>query len=189
VIVVGRPANVQATHAMYDWIAAQLERFGLEEWTTFNQEQWAAVAGSAGIPWCPECETWTATYRVRGQRWCEQCDKRVLPARPLIHGVTWKTGFYRGALLRIATRLSAQRKAQQQPPPTRTTASATAGRVTALVLRTDQENAAYIWQRYGEPRQGRPRRDGYHAAAYQRGHERGADVSLTASRALRGGEE
>jgi len=38
VIVVGRPANVQATHAMYDWIAAQLERFGLEEWTTFNQE-------------------------------------------------------------------------------------------------------------------------------------------------------
>jgi len=189
VVVVGRPANVQATHALYDWIAAQLERFGLEEWTTFNQEQRVAVAGSAGIPWCPECETWTATYRVRGQRWCNQCDKCVLPERPLIHGFTWKTAFYRGALLRIATRLSAQRKAQQQPPPTHAAASATAGGVTALVLRTDQENAAYIRQHYGEPRQGRARRAGYHAAAYQRGHERGADVSLAASRALRGGEE
>ncbi len=189
VIVVGRQANVQATHALYDWIAAQLERFGLEEWTTFNQEQRAAVAGSVGIPWCVECEEWTPTYRVRGQRWCEQCDKRVLPERPLIHGFTWKTAFYRGALLRIATRLAAQRKAQQQPPPAHVGASAAAGRVTALVLRTDQENAAYIRQHYGEPRQGRARRVGYHAAAYQRGHERGADVSLTAARALRGGEK
>ena len=189
VVVVGRPANVQATLAIYTWIAAQLERFGLEEWTTFNQEQRAAVAGSAGIPWCVECEEWTPTYRARGQRWCEQCDKRVLPERPLIHGFTWKTAFYRGALLRIATRLSAQRKSQQQPPPAHAAASAAAGRVTALVLRTDQENAAYIRQHYGEPRQGRARRAGYHAAAYQRGHERGADVSLTASRALRGGEK
>jgi len=189
VVVVGRPANVQATHALYDWIAAQLERFGLEEWSTFNQEQRAAVAGSAGIPWCVECEAWTATYRARGQRWCEQCDKPVLLERPLIHGFTWKTAFYRGALLRIATRLSAQRRAQQQPSPAHAAASATAGRVTALVLRTDQENVAYIRQHYGEPRQRRARRVGYHAAAYQRGHERGADVSLTASRALRGGEE
>jgi len=189
VIVVGRPANVQATHALYDWIAAQLERFGLEEWSAFNQEQRAAVAGSPDIPWCPQCEQWTVTYRVRGQRWCEQCDKCALPERPLIHGVTWKTAFYRGALLRIATRLSAQRKAQQQPPPADAAASSAAGRVTALVLRTDQENAAYIRQRYGEPRQRRARRLGYHAAAYQRGHERGADVSLTASKALRGREK
>jgi len=171
VVVVGRPANVQATHALYDWIAAQLERFGLEEWSAFNQEQREAVAGSAGIPWCVECA------------------RPVVPERPLIHGVTWKTAFYRGALLRIATRLSAQRKAQQQPPPAHPAASGEAGRVTALVLRTDQENADYIRQRYGEPRQGRARHVGYHAAAYQRGHERGADVSLTASRALRGGEE
>ncbi len=189
VVVVGRQANVQATHALYDWIAAQLERFGLEEWSTFNQEQRAAVSGSAGIPWCVECEAWTATYRVRGQRWCEQCDKRVLPERPLIHGVTWKTAFYRGALLRIANRLSAQRRAEQQPPPAHAAASSEAGRVMALVLRTDQENAAYIRQHYGEPRQERARRAGYHAAAYQRGHERGADVSLAASRALRGGEQ
>jgi len=40
VIVVRRQANVQATHALYDWIAAQLERFGLEEW--------AALARSSG---------------------------------------------------------------------------------------------------------------------------------------------
>jgi len=126
---------------------------------------------------------------VRGQRWCKQCDKRVLPERPLIHGFTWQTAFYRDALLRIATRLSAQRKAQQQPLPAHAAASATAGRVTALVLRTDQENATYIRQRYGEPRQGRARRVGYHAAVYQRGHERGADVSLTASRALSGREK
>ncbi|MGI8492835.1 MAG: DUF2786 domain-containing protein, partial [Acidimicrobiales bacterium] len=163
VIVVGRPANVQATHALYDWIAAQLERFGLEEWSTFSQEQRAAVAGSAGIPWCPECEDWTPAYGVLGRRWCVRCATRVLPERPLIPGVNWKTAFYRGALLRIATRLAAQRKAQQQSAAVPDVAEAGA-RVTALVLRTDQENADYIRRRYGEPRQGRPRRVGYHAA-------------------------
>jgi hypothetical protein len=56
--------------------------------------------------------------------------------------------------------------------------------VTALVLRTDQENAEYIRRRFGELRQGRAHRAGYDEAAYRRGHERGADVSLVPSGAL-----
>jgi hypothetical protein len=186
IVVVGRPANVQATHAMYDWIAAQLERFALEEWTAFNRDQRAAPAG---VPWCPGCEHWTATYRERGVLWCAECDARVLPDRPLIHGFTWKTAFYRGALLRIAQRLAAQRKAQQQPSPAGVDADAApvSGRVTALVLRTEQENAAYIQRRFGQVRSGRSRRAYYHAGAYARGQERGDDVSLAPAPRLRSG--
>jgi hypothetical protein len=105
VVVVGRPVNVAATHALYDWIAAQLERFALDEWATFNRAQRAAVASSSGVPWCPACEDWTESYRERGRWHCQACDRRMLPERPLIHGFTWKTAFYRGALLRIANRL------------------------------------------------------------------------------------
>jgi Protein of unknown function (DUF2786) len=180
IVVVGRPVNVQATHAMYDWIAAQLERFALDEWAAFNRAQREAVASSRGVPWCPECEARTETYRERGRLHCLDCDTRMLPEQPLIHGFTWKTAFYRGALLRIKNRLDEQRKGQQassseaaaEPP-------ASGGSVTALVLRTDQENADYIRQRFGALRSGRARRRGYHAGAYQRGEERGDDVSLS----------
>jgi hypothetical protein len=34
--VVGRPANVQATLAMVDWISAQLERVAQAEWVAFD---------------------------------------------------------------------------------------------------------------------------------------------------------
>jgi hypothetical protein len=86
---------------------------------------------------------------------------------PLTHGFTWKTAFYRGALLCISNRLHEQRKVQRSDGP-----------VTALVLRTEQENDNYIRQRFGEVQKGRGPRRGYHAGAWQRGHERGADVSL-----------
>jgi hypothetical protein len=99
-VVVGRPDNVRVTHAMYDGIVAQLERFALEEWTAFNREQRAAVGAAAGVPWCQACEAWTATYHEHGRLWCDRCDARVLPERPLIQGFSWKTGFYRGVILR-----------------------------------------------------------------------------------------
>jgi hypothetical protein len=107
-----------------------------------------------------------------------------LPEQPLIHGFTWKTAFYRGALLRIASRLHDQRTVQRQsaPAPGAVTAGAS---VTALVLRTDRENADYMRRRFGELRQGRVHRAGYHEAAYRRGHERGGDVSLAPAPHLR----
>jgi hypothetical protein len=61
------------------------------------------------------------------------------------------------------------------------------GVVTALVLRTDQENTEYIRTRFGALRAARARRRGYYAAAYQRGHERGEDVSLSPRKGLRHG--
>jgi len=90
--------------------------------------------------------------------------------------LTWKTVFYRGALLRIQNRLYEQRKVQQQPA-TKTADDPAGAAVTALVLRTGQENADYIARRFGELRDAKSRRRGYHAGAYQRGNERG-DVSL-----------
>lgn len=84
---------------------------------------------------------------------------------------------HRGALLRISNRLYEQRQVQKSE-----------GLVTALVVRTDQENAAYIDQHFGELRKGRPRRAGYHAGAYERGKDRGGDVSLAPKSRLKGGD-
>jgi Protein of unknown function (DUF2786) len=178
IFVVGRPANVRATHAMYDWIAVQLERFAQDEWRTFDKEQREAVAALAGTPWCTDCEDWTETYRERGQLHCEACDELVLPERPLLHGFSWKTGFYRGAILRISNRLYEQRKAQKQP------AAEDAASIRALVVRTDQENDEYIRQHFGETRRGRARRAAYYASAVARGRRRGDDVSLAPTNAL-----
>jgi hypothetical protein len=170
---------------MYDWIAEQLEHFAQQDWLVFNDSQREVVATHAGVPWCVECEDWPTVYVERGRLHCAECDSRVLPERPLIHGFTWKTAFYRGALLRIANRLSEQRQAQQAGSSVPAGgAPAPSGAVTALVLRTDQENADYIRQRYGELRSGRARRRGYHAGAFQRGTERGADISLLPGHAL-----
>jgi hypothetical protein len=57
--------------------------------------------------------------------------------------------------------------------------------VRALVLRTDQENADYIRAKFGALRKGRPRRAGYCTDAFERGNERGADVSLVPMSRLR----
>ncbi len=116
------------------------------------------------------------------------CGTRLLPQRPLGHGFSWKTAFYRGALLRISNRLYAQRKAQQRqqpaaPKPAAVEAAPAGAAVTALVVRTDQENADYIRQHFGAVRQCKTRRARYDTAAYRRGHERGGDVSLVPSRA------
>jgi hypothetical protein len=116
---------------------------------------------------------------------CLDCDSRTLPEQPLIHGFTWKTAFYRGALLRIAGRLHEQRTAQQQSASAAGAGAGTDASVTALVLRTDEENAEYVRRRFGELRQGRARRAGFDEAAYRRGHERGVDVSLAPDHALR----
>ena len=97
VVVVGRPANVDVTHAMYTWIAEQLEHIAMEEWLVVNRAQ-CEVASDR--PWCPECEDWTVTYRKLGRLHCAECDTRVLPTRPLMQGFSWKTAFYRGAVLR-----------------------------------------------------------------------------------------
>ena len=105
--------NVEVTHAMYDWIAEQLEHLAQQEWLAFNANQREAVSSHPSVPWCPNCEDWTATYAHRGRMVCEECDQRMLAERPLIHGFTWKTAFYRGALGRIANRLHEQRQAQQ----------------------------------------------------------------------------
>ncbi len=84
-------------------------------------------------------------------------------------------------------RLYEQRQAQQAGQPTSAAAPVTNGAGTALVLRADQENAEYIHQRFSQLRTGRARRRGYSATAYQRGNERGVDVSLTPSPKLRTG--
>jgi hypothetical protein len=101
----------------------------------------------------------------------------MLHERPAVHGFTWKTAFFRGAVLRISNRLYEQRHGAQDDAP-----------VTALVLRTDHENAAYIDQHFGEVRKGRPRRTGYHAGAYERGKDRGGDVTLARTPRLKGGD-
>ena len=174
IVIVGRPVNVEATHAMYDWIAEQLEYLAQQEWLAFNADQREAVSTHPSVPWCPTCEDWTATYMHRGRLVCEDCDQRTLTERPIIHGYSWKTAFFRGALWRIANRLQEQRQTQQtQSAP-----------VMALVLRTDQENAEYIQRRYGELRKGRARRAGYYATAWQRGQVRADDVSLTPHKRL-----
>ena len=54
------------------------------------------------------------------------------------------------------------------------------------MVRTDQENQDYIAKEHGELREVRSRRRGYHAGAYQRGKERGDDVSLSPLNPLRG---
>jgi hypothetical protein len=167
---------------MYDWIAAQLERFGHDEWRSFDAQQRRAVAASAGMPWCPDCEDWTETYVERGKLHCEACDEPVLAERPLIHGFSWKTAFYRGAILRISNRLSEQRKVQQQPAPAADGANAASMR--ALVVRTEQENDQYIRQHFGETQPGRARRTAYNASAFGRGKQRGDDVSLAPTNAL-----
>jgi Protein of unknown function (DUF2786) len=176
VVIVGRPANIEATHAMYDWIAEQLERFAQEEWLVFNRAQREALAKAPGEPWCSECEDWTETYQQRRELLCDICDSSMLPERPLIHGFTWKTAFFRGAVLRISNRLHEQLNAERD-----------AKLVTALVVRTEHENDEYILNRYEELRRGRPRRRGYHAGAYERGKQRGDDVSLGPMSRLKGG--
>jgi hypothetical protein len=173
IVVVGRAVNVEATHTMYDWVAEQLEHLAQLEWRAYNAEQRQAVSTHMGEPWCPNCEDWTSTYAHRGRLVCEDCDQRALLERPLIHGFTWKTAFFRGALARIATRLLEQRRTQAESAP-----------ITALVLRTDQENAEYLQHHYGELRKGRARRAGYYARAWQRGQERAGDVSLTPQKRL-----
>ena len=175
VVVVGRPANVDATHAMYDWIADQLERLATEEWLVINRTQ--RENRMSGKPWCPECEDWVdATYRELGSLHCVRCDTRVLPTRPVVHGFSWKTAFYRGAVSRIFNRLQEQRKAAQADAP-----------VTALVLRTEQENADWIRKQHGELRRGKSRRRRYLSNAYERGQQRGGEVSLAPQARLTGG--
>ena len=186
VVLVGRPANMQATLAMFDWIAAQLERFTQQEWVAFDQVQRAAMAVHPAVPWCPECEDCTETYRERGHLYCLDCDGSMLPSRPLVRGFTWKTAFYRGALLRIQNRLYEQRQAQQQPA-TKTADDPAGAAVTALVLRTGQDNDDYIARHFGRLRDVKARRRGYHAGAYERGQERGDDVSLAPSPGLQPG--
>ncbi len=53
----------------------------------------------------------------------------------------------------------------------------------------DPNGTVYIRQHYGEIHRPRSRQHAYHSAAFARGHERGGDVSLTAARALHGGEK
>jgi hypothetical protein len=75
------------------------------------------------------------THRERGRLHCLECASRMLPEQPLIHGFTWKTAFYRGALV-----LHKQRTAQQaHSRAAAAEAFAPSAAVTALVLRTDQE--------------------------------------------------
>jgi hypothetical protein len=172
VVVVGRPANVAATHAMFDWIAAQLERFAQAEWQAFDRDQREATGPFPGRGWCLECEDWRSedeAYSDQLELHCADCDTLLLTERPPVRPFTWKTAFFRGALLRIKNRLYEQRKEQQ----------AHGARVTALMVRTDQENQDYIAKQHGDLREVRARRRGYHAGAYQRGKERGGDVSLT----------
>ena len=173
IVVVGRPANVDVTRAMYDWIAEQLEYIAAEEWLIVSRVQ-REVASDR--PWCPECEDWTVTYAERGKLHCAKCDTRMLPSRPIVHGFSWKTAFYRGAVLRISNRLYEQRKAAQSDAP-----------LTALMLRTEQENADWIRQHHGELRKAKNQRRRYLAGAYERGEQRGNDVSLTPRSRLKGG--
>jgi Protein of unknown function (DUF2786) len=178
VVVVGRPANVAATHAMFDWIVAQLERFAQAEWLAFDCAQREAVGPLLGRGWCVECEDWRSedeAYVDRSGLQCDDCDMLLLSERPPVRAFTWKTAFFRGALVRIKNRLYDQRTEQQ----------AHGARVTALMLRTDQENQDFIARRHGDLREVRSRRRGYHAGAYQRGHERGGDVSLAPSPRLK----
>jgi hypothetical protein len=174
VIVVGRPANVDATHAMYEWIADQLERLAAEEWLLISRTQREnRVSGKA---WCPECQDWAdETYRELGRLHCSECDTRVLPSRPTVHGFSWKTAFYRGAVLRIFHRLQEQREAVQADAP-----------VTALVLRTEHENADWIRKHHGALRKGKSRSRRYLADAYERGQQRGGEVTLAPQARLRG---
>jgi len=175
VIVVGRPANVDATHAMYDWITDQLERIASEEWLLVNRVQ--RENRMSGKVWCPDCEDWpAATYRELGRLHCSRCDTRVLPTRPVVHGFSWKTAFYRGAVSRIYSRLQEQRKAAQADAP-----------VTALMLRTEQENADWIRKQHGELRTGKSRRRRYLANALERGQHRGDEVTLAPQPRLTGG--
>jgi Protein of unknown function (DUF2786) len=174
VIVVGRPANVEATHAMYDWIADQLERLAADEWLVVNRTQ--RENRLSGKAWCPQCEDWAHdTYRELGKLHCSDCDTRVLSTRPVVHGFSWKTAFYRGAVSRIFSRLQDQRKASQAETP-----------VTALMLRTEQENADWIRKKHGELRRGKSRRRRYLAGAYERGQQRGLEVTLAPQARLRG---
>jgi hypothetical protein len=148
VIVIGRPANVAATHEMFDWIAAQLERLAEEEW---------------------------------------QSAKRNRDATVIVGGFSWKTAFLRGALLRIWHRLGEQRKAQEQPAPSTPSDDQTppGAAITALVLRTEQENTDYMRQRFGKTQKKRARSQRYVTDAYVRGKQRGADVSLAPMKTLR----
>ena len=117
----GRPANVQATLAMFDWISAQLERLAQEEWVAFDQVQRAAVAAHPDVPWYPECEDWTETYREHGKLHCEDCDGPMLPSRPLVRGSRGKpssTGV-RCCASRTACTSNAKSSSSRRPrPPT-----------------------------------------------------------------------
>jgi Protein of unknown function (DUF2786) len=99
VVVVGRPANVQAMHATFDWIAAQLERFAQAEWLAFDAAQRRGIAEFPETPWCRECEDWPLedeTYRADGVLYCAECDTAMLAERPVVRAFAWKTAFYRG---------------------------------------------------------------------------------------------
>ena len=176
-VVVGRPANVQVTHAMYKWIAEQLEHFAMEEWLVVNRAQRDSAAAWTGRPWCPECEDWTEydDFYAPRRLMCLQCSTNMVAERPIIHCFSWKTAFYRGAVLRISNRLYEQRKATQIDAP-----------VTALMLRTEQENADWIRQHHGELHKAKARSSRYVASAYERGKQRGGDVNLAPQSRLRG---
>jgi hypothetical protein len=77
--------------------------------------------------------------------------------------------------LRIFNRLQEQRKAIEADGP-----------VTALVLRTDHENADWIRKRHGALRKGKSRSRRYLADAYERGQQRGGEVTLAPQASLRG---
>ena len=109
-------------------------------------------------------------YVDRSGLQCDDCDTLLLSERPPVRAFTWKTAFFRGALVRIKNRLYDQRQEQH----------AQGARVTALLLRTDQENQDFIARRHGDLREVHSRRRGY-----QCGHERGGDVSLAPSPRLK----
>src|SRR6266568_5460956 len=89
---------------------------------------------------------------------------------------SWKTGVYRGAILRISNDLYELRKVQQQPKPAAAGSDAASAR--ALVVRTEEENDKYIRQHFGETQRERTRRAAYYASAFGRGTRRGDDVVL-----------
>jgi len=86
---------------------------------------------------------------------------------------TWKASFLRGAVVRIQQRLAAQRAAQSQPAVQNAQNS-----VTALVVRTDAEIAAYNAVHHPNIRKGRARTVTHSSSAYARGMVAGGNVSL-----------
>jgi hypothetical protein len=176
VVLIGRPTNVAAARALYDWLVPQLERLCLEEFEP--------VRGQLRPPLCPRrklCkdveleEGWVSWWCPRcGRRWSDW-DRR-LPRRPPISLRTFKVGFMAGAVQRIEDRLRMQRYAEMvQVAGTR-----------SLMLATDVENDRYIDRRFYVREPGPERESSLDRAAFLAGWRRADEVSLSNRPALGG---